>query len=359
MFSDTWETDGVSNSIKRARRSLESRGHKVYVFAPSSKGLRGWHGNDFYLKGWTFPFYQSYKLCFWPEDLTKAVKEKHIDVIHIHTPAFIGVKGMLVAFREKIPCVFTYHTDFLFALGVYIKFVPFVKTLGKVFLRYFLKHFEAIVYPSQFTKKDVISWLKVPAKEYVFPTGIDTDAFQPCGKIPKSVRWAKEKGKKIILITGRVAPEKNYPLIFRAVDYLPKDYVLFVAGHGPALAEYRRKFASDRIRFLGFVPDQLLPGLYSSADCFVLASKFETQCMVLDEAMACGCPVASINYGPMPETVDESCGRLFYELPRSVANGIMEVVSHPELRKGALAKASANNLSVFVARLEMVYKQVA
>jgi glycosyltransferase involved in cell wall biosynthesis len=365
MFSDTWETDGVSNSIKRARMGLEAQGHKVYLFA-SSSGKVGWHGDDYFFKGYAFPFYPTYRLSFMPKDISKDILEREIDVIHVHTPAFVGVKGMLASFRLKIPSVFTYHTDFLQALGVYVSVLP-PKTLrkaGMVFLNYLLQDFNAIVFPSEYTRKTTDSWLKVEGKRFVFPTGIDLAKFhvEPGnGKcLPEEVEKARTDGKKIILTVGRVAPEKNLELIFKAMKVLDDDYILFVAGKGPYLKYCKATYESEKIRFLGFVPDFDLPLLYSVADCFVIASKFDTQGMVIHEAMACGTPVAAINYGAMPEFVDDDCGRLFLgENAPAVAMAIWEVC-HERKYLGEMARKHVvrNDIDVFVKNLETVYKAV-
>ncbi len=357
MFTDSWETDGVTNSIRRAKVGLEGRGHKVFVFTTSEE-REGWHGDFYYIKGYRFPFYPTYRVCFMPSDVDHEIKKLDVDVIHVHTPAFVGLKGMFIADHNKIPCVFTYHTDFQMVMELYLPAPQKVlHYLGAVSLRVFLKDFTAIIFPSKYTQRLTASWLDVHCKQYIIPTGVDTDRFISNSTVPPAVKEAKKKGV-VLLTLGRIAKEKNLPLLFKAMDHLPSNYVLFVGGRGPLYNEYKDRYSSERIRFLGFVEDKDLPSLYSSADCFVIASKFDTQGMVVSEAMACECPVAAIDFGAMREFVDTSCGCLFKEDPKQLAKAVMSVVSKPSLRKGARAMAVRDRTEVFIQQLEEVYRSI-
>jgi 1,2-diacylglycerol 3-alpha-glucosyltransferase len=358
MFTDSWETDGVTNSIKRAKAGLEGRGHKVYVFT-TTEDHEGWQGDFYYIKGYRFPFYPAYRTCFMPSDVDNELKKLEVDVIHVHTPAFVGLKGMFIADHNQIPCVFTYHTDFQMAMELYLPGPKkLLHYLGAISLRVFLKDFTAIIFPSKYTKGLTVPWLDVDCSQYIIPTGVETDRFTPKDTVFPAVKEAKTKGK-VLLTLGRIAREKNFPLLFKAMDHLPSEYVLFVGGNGPLYNEYKQRYSSDRIKFLGYVKDEDLPELYSSADCFVIASKFDTQGMVVAEAMACECPVAVIDYGAMPEFVDSSCGRLFKEDPKLLAKAVMAVVKEPSLRKGARAMAIKDRTEVFVEQLEEVYRSIS
>jgi len=337
MFTDTWEIDGVSNSIRRARQGLENRGHEVFVFAPSATE-RGWCGRDYFLKGYRFPLYKNYILSFMPEDLTRVVPD--LDVIHVHTPAFVGIKGCVVASKLGLPSVFTYHTDFVMALESYITTIPprLISYLGKLYLNGFLKSFRGIIFPSNYTRA-CSGWINAPAKQFVFSTGVGED-FRPV---------SVTRDPRMVLTVGRVAQEKNLELIFKAMEHLP-EHRLVVAGSGPMLEYYRSKHES--VEFLGFVEHERLLELYSSAGCFVMASKFDTQGMVVQEAMACGTPVAVLNHGAMPEFVTKNAGRLFPENPKEAAL-VIEEVCRTDFDVGV-----DNTVERFARSLEDVYKSI-
>jgi glycosyltransferase involved in cell wall biosynthesis len=71
-------------------------------------------------------------------------------------------------------------------------------------------------------------------------------------------------------------------------------YLVF-AGDGPLrpILEQRSKDlgVADRVRFLGFVNQTGLPGVYAASDLLVLPSDYEPFGLVVNEAMLCGCPV--------------------------------------------------------------------
>ncbi len=55
------------------------------------------------------------------------------------------------------------------------------------------------------------------------------------------------------------------------------------------------------VKFLGYVPLEDLPALYSGAKAFLFPSLFEGFGLPILEAMACGCPVLTSNVSSMPE----------------------------------------------------------
>ncbi len=66
----------------------------------------------------------------------------------------------------------------------------------------------------------------------------------------------------------------------------------------------------ERVRFLGYVDDQTLAGLYANATLFVLPSQEEGFGLPALEAMASGTPVIVSNGGALPEVVGEA-GMIF------------------------------------------------
>lgn len=111
---------------------------------------------------------------------------------------------------------------------------------------------------------------------------------------------------------GRIEPEKGIAQILQAFSQLPDRCHLVIAGHGKPdyEAQLRREFASERIRFLGWVD---AASVYSSIDFAVIPSVWnEPFGRVVIEAYAQGVPVIAAKSGGLSELVKESqTGYLF------------------------------------------------
>lgn len=72
------------------------------------------------------------------------------------------------------------------------------------------------------------------------------------------------------------------------------DSYLIFAGDGPLRKKLEQRARAlglgDRVRFLGFVNQTGLPGVYVTSDLLVLPSDYEPFGLVVNEAMLCGCP---------------------------------------------------------------------
>src|SRR6185369_15098693 len=64
--------------------------------------------------------------------------------------------------------------------------------------------------------------------------------------------------------------------------------------------------AASQVRFTGYVPDELLPALYSGALALVYPSLYEGFGLPPLEAMACGTPVVTSRRSSLPEVVGRS-----------------------------------------------------
>lgn len=135
-----------------------------------------------------------------------------------------------------------------------------------------------------------------------------------------------------------------------------------LVGEGPAkehLIKLARELGvADRVIFTGFVPDTELPQFYAACDVLTLASKFETQGLVILEAMAVGKPVSGIRYRAVAELIREGeSGELFEETPYSWSQATGRLLKDPgKYRDGALAKAREYSAGQWATRLLDIYR---
>jgi glycosyltransferase involved in cell wall biosynthesis len=90
---------------------------------------------------------------------------------------------------------------------------------------------------------------------------------------------------------------------------------------------------SKRVIFTGYLPNQDLPALLSSAEAFVLPSLYEGFGMGVIEAMACGCPVICSNSSSLPE-VAGNAALLHHPLDRAALEwNLRRLLTAPALRE--------------------------
>ncbi|NEU58242.1 glycosyltransferase family 4 protein [Halorussus sp. MSC15.2] len=111
------------------------------------------------------------------------------------------------------------------------------------------------------------------------------------------------------LTVRRLSPRMGHGMLLRAFARVARerpDVHLHVAGDGPLREELERTAAdlgvADRVTFLGYVPDEDLPGAYATADCFVLPTRrLEGFGLATLEALASGTPVVATPVGGTTE----------------------------------------------------------
>jgi len=81
---------------------------------------------------------------------------------------------------------------------------------------------------------------------------------------------------------------------------------LVIAGNTGTVFANNNLSTIERVRFLGYVSDNDLPGIYAKATTFVLPSIDEGFGLPALEAMACGVPVIVSDGGALQETVGDA-----------------------------------------------------
>jgi glycosyltransferase involved in cell wall biosynthesis len=117
-----------------------------------------------------------------------------------------------------------------------------------------------------------------------------------------------------------------------------------VIGAGPlraTLEEQARKLGlSDRVRFLGSLPQEQLADWYRSADLFVLPSHSEGVPNVLLEASACGTPWVASRVGGIPEIAHLGQSRLVTaKQAEELAGAMREMLAAPRASSGKLVRS--------------------
>jgi glycosyltransferase involved in cell wall biosynthesis len=159
-----------------------------------------------------------------------------------------------------------------------------------------------ILTDSQASRQDIIEFLGVePAHIAVAPLGPGLS--EPDDPLPEAqLRERLDLGDApIVLTVAARRPHKNLDRLLDAVGRLNTDPVLVIPGFKTPFEAELKQRASERIRFLGWVDDATLDGLYRVATCFVLPSLVEGFGLPVLEAMLRGTPVACSRTSALPE----------------------------------------------------------
>jgi glycosyltransferase involved in cell wall biosynthesis len=152
--------------------------------------------------------------------------------------------------------------------------------------------------------------------------------------------------KPYVFYVGGLEKRKNLTLLINALKLIRSDSSVsaVIAGGSASDADQLKQEAralnlSDRVEFLGKVPDSDLPALYAGAMGLVYPSRHEGFGLQLVEAMGVGCPILSSSSSSLPEVAGESAAYFSPENTQELAKLILRH-EHDDLRRTRLAQSS-------------------
>ena len=154
-----------------------------------------------------------------------------------------------------------------------------------------------------------------PELEHV-PLGVSSSLFRPrsaaeleTGPFPEI-----DESRPILLYVGRLSPEQDLDVLFRAHEIVCRDTdaQLVIAGEGPLEKQaHDAARASNDVVYLGpILYGTRLAELYSRATAFVMPSPNEAFGLVTLEALASGLPIVAVEQGGPKETLRDGVGIL-------------------------------------------------
>jgi len=219
-----------------------------------------------------------------------------------------------------------------------------------IFFRYFLprvlRRSSAVIAVSQSTKEDIIKFYHLPAeKVHVIYEGYDTELFHSQQDTQSVIRTYDLE--HYIHYGGNILPHKNVARLIQAFKLIASKvpHQLVLQGrrdsvHAVELETLVRELHLEgRVVFLGYVPLNHLPYLYSGATVFVTVSLSEGFGLPPLEAMACGTPVVASRVSSLPEVVGDAGILVDPNDTEQIAEALLRVIEHPALRAELSQKA--------------------
>jgi len=196
---------------------------------------------------------------------------------------------------------------------------------------------DLIVTDSQFSAGEIAEVYGVdPARIEVVP--LATDAIFAPRRDLAEVRRRYDLPHRYVLYVGGIHARRRVDLLLRAcAQVLPaRDVHLVVAGPSSGDGFDTRTVAerlglAERIRLLGFVPEEDLPGLYGAAAAFAWPAVYEGFGLPPLEALACGTPTVVADAGSLPEVVGDAALLAAPDDVRSLADALARLLDDGDL----------------------------
>jgi glycosyltransferase involved in cell wall biosynthesis len=211
-----------------------------------------------------------------------------------------------------------------------------------------------VIAPSNSTRQDLVRLLDLPEKSIdVVPNGVG---------LPPLERWTQEPelrgrydlgSRPFVLTVSLKRPNKNLVCLLDALALIAEERrpLLVLAGHATRYEQRLREHAARvgvtaDTRFLNWIPNEELDGLYRASTCFVFPSLYEGFGLPVLEAMARGVPVACSNRGSLLEVADNAALTFDPGEPRAIAAAIERLLNDPSERE-QLSRAGRDNAARF------------
>jgi glycosyltransferase involved in cell wall biosynthesis len=232
---------------------------------------------------------------------------------------------------------------------------------------------------SQFTKKDVARHFGVPAEKIEVVYNALDDNFLRGHATPleqANIRGRYQLESPFLLYAGRISPHKNVARIIEAFSALKgelakdgayPDLKLIVIGDevskNPDIRRaVIRSGMQHEVRFLGYVPIDVLRVFFDMAKVFVFPSLYEGFGLPPLEAMAHGTPVVASNTTALPEVVGQAAMMVnpenVFEISRALQRVLTDQGLRERLKAAGLEQAQRFRWDQSVGRILKVYTEV-
>lgn len=229
--------------------ALKDAGCQIEYYGLQGKGLNG------YLKN--LP------------SLKRKIKEFQPDIVHAH----YGLSGLFANLQRRVPAVTTYHGSDINDSKV-LRFSKMAMRLSAWNI---------------FVSRKTLEIARPLNKYTLLPCGVDLSDLQLTSETEARRIMGLDANKRYVLFAGAFDNVvKNALLAKEAIALLQDDNVELIELKG---------YSRDEVTLL-----------MCAADVFFMTSYTEGSPQVIKEAMACGCPIVSVDVGDVKERLDDVAG---------------------------------------------------
>jgi glycosyltransferase involved in cell wall biosynthesis len=226
--------------------------------------------------------------------------------VHDYPPFYNGIGARLLLRRHHLKSVLEIHHIVGWPMPA-----SFIERIGYWLTRLVISghtnHFDVVRTVSSSVKNQLVRLGVSSANISIVPSFyLDASVLKPAFEAEK---------KYDVVFCGRLTKNKGLSILIEALEDLPGKKLL-VIGDGPERKrcedQVRRSDMSDRVRFAGWLPDQLsVIRELRTARVFVLPSLSEGGPRIALEAMALGLPVIATRVGVLPDVIEDGTNGVF------------------------------------------------
>lgn len=300
------EVNGVAMTLSRMVQGLLARGHQIQIIRPrqsrNDDADQSPNHEEVLVRGAAIPGYDGLHFGLPARArLHRLWSRQRPDAVHVATEGPLGWSAVSAARRLGIPVTSDFHTNFDHYSGHYG--VGWLRRPVAAYLQQFHNRTAATFVPT----RELSSALAARGyrKVEVIARGVDTAHFNPSRRSAElRATWGLGESGLAVIWVGRLAPEKNIPLVLAAFEKIRltnQDARLIIVGDGPLRKSLQARHP-DYV-FAGMRVGEDLAAHYASGDLFLFSSLSETYGNVTLEAMASGLCVVAYDYAAAAEVI--------------------------------------------------------
>jgi glycosyltransferase involved in cell wall biosynthesis len=342
------EINGVALTVQALHDGLKALGHDVGLVRPARPGeLCDGSPELLRVDGAPIPRYPGMRFGLPAgRKLAERWMRHRPDAIYIATEGPLGWSALRAAKRLRIPVATGFHTrfdDYVARYGA-----GFLAPWVFAWLRRFHNRADATLVPTgELVEQLTAQGFRHPQR---LGRAVDTVRFHPAFRTDAlREHWGVGPDDLAIVHVGRLAPEKNLPLLMRCYEALKAERAstkLVLVGDGPARPALAVQH--PEVIFAGTLRGDALAAHFASADVFCFPSLSETFGNVTLEAMASGLPTVAFDYGAAREHLRDGAhgaGVPFGDEAAFLARFLDTALSRQRIAMGRAAREAVEGLS--------------
>jgi alpha-1,6-mannosyltransferase len=357
---------GIATFYQAMLQVANQQGREMRLIVPAAEShveQVGDYGRIYYLRAPKAPFYGSYRCMYLTHylqsdnEIRKILREERPDVIEICDKYNLHYLGGMI--REKLLADLDFRPVMLGLscerMDENVAAYAGESALHRWFCRWYMHwmYFPFFDHHTAVSEHAAVELVNASRKHrvrrgiWIRPMGVDAARFSP-GRSSQKVRQEllqKSNGDPataLLLYAGRLAPEKNLPLLIEMMRLLGRSYRLILVGNGidrERLERLTTERAPGLVYFLDHLTDrERLAEIYASCDLFVHPNPREPFGIAPLEAMASGLPLVGPNCGGITSFANPSNAWLAEPVATAFAAVVRQALGEDSAR---LAKVQA------------------